>query len=126
MQPAAVDGCHDDLDPAAVGNGANNSAPDYFGHAAACSQQQQDGGSTPSASAMSGPSSSQGGTKTKQRSGPKSKHSPFIGVSQYRRTGRWEVRCSGSVCSRCAIIACRDSKNSCCLFVHLLAEQNRQ
>lgn len=51
----------------------------------------QDGASTPSASGMSGPCSSQG-TKTKGRSGPKSKHSPFIGVSQYKRTGRWEVR----------------------------------
>jgi hypothetical protein len=26
-----------------------------------------------------------------RRSGPKSKHSPFIGVSQYKRTGRWEA-----------------------------------
>ncbi|KAL4436679.1 hypothetical protein ABPG75_003818 [Micractinium tetrahymenae] len=30
-------------------------------------------------------------TKTKRRSGPKSKSSPFIGVTQYKRTGNWEA-----------------------------------
>lgn len=29
--------------------------------------------------------------KRRNRSGPKSKSSPFIGVSQYKRTGRWEA-----------------------------------
>jgi hypothetical protein len=29
--------------------------------------------------------------KPRGRSGPKSRFSPFIGVSQYKRTGRWEV-----------------------------------
>lgn len=47
----------------------------------------RDGASTPSVSGMSGSQ----GTKIKGRSGPKSKCSPFIGVSQYKRTGRWEV-----------------------------------
>jgi hypothetical protein len=50
----------------------------------------RDGASTPSASGMSGSQ----GTKVKGRSGPKSKCSPFIGVSQYKRTGRWEVSTS--------------------------------
>jgi hypothetical protein len=27
----------------------------------------------------------------RKRSGPKGKCSPYIGVSQYKRTGRWEV-----------------------------------
>jgi hypothetical protein len=50
----------------------------------------RDGASTPSVSGMSGSQ----GTKVKGRSGPKSKCSPFIGVSQYKRTGRWEVSTS--------------------------------
>lgn len=35
--------------------------------------------------------------KPRGRSGPKSKFSPFIGVSQYKRTGRWEVSSSSIV-----------------------------
>lgn len=31
--------------------------------------------------------------RRKARSGPKSRTSPYMGVSQYKRTGRWEVRC---------------------------------
>jgi hypothetical protein len=96
------------FDPAAVApNGVKHelqaqevsTAPQHNQHTLTADTQQQlqypaasqDGASTPSASGMSGPCSSQG-TKTKGRSGPKSKHSPFIGVSQYKRTGRWEVR----------------------------------
>jgi len=64
-------------------------------------QQRSDAlrdGCTPSASGVSG-LSSQGANpkKPKGRSGPKSKCSPYIGVSQYKRTGRWEV-------SGCAVL----------------------
>jgi hypothetical protein len=34
-------------------------------------------------------------SKRPRRSGPRSRNSPFIGVSQYKRTGRWEVRRGG-------------------------------
>lgn len=61
------------------------------------SEALQDG-CTPSASGVSGLSSqSPNPKKPKGRSGPKSKCSPYIGVSQYKRTGRWEV--SGCILS---------------------------
>jgi hypothetical protein len=86
------------LGHAAVQSPAGFSSPVAAGRIVTTDQQQQqqqqattspDANSNPSTSALSGLSSQ--GTKSKGRSGPKSKCSPFIGVSQYKRTGRWEV-----------------------------------
>lgn len=57
---------------------------------------------TPSASAVSRPSSRGTASKQKGRSGPKSKCSPFIGVSQYKRTKRWEVSSWPGAVSTCS------------------------
>jgi hypothetical protein len=54
-------------------------------------QQQRSGGSSKRSSKGSKTTNPDGTPKPKGRSGPKSKFSPFIGVSQYKRTGRWEV-----------------------------------
>jgi hypothetical protein len=76
-----------------------------FGHLAAAEreQQQQRGSSTSRRSSKISKHLNPDGTpKPKGRSGPKSKFSPFIGVSQYKRTGRWEARNRGfRMCCHC-------------------------
>jgi hypothetical protein len=63
-------------------------------------QQQRSGGSSKRSSKGSKSTNPDGTPKPKGRSGPKSKFSPFIGVSQYKRTGRWEVgRALGRQCN---------------------------
>lgn len=52
--------------------------------------QNQAADEQPSASIVSGDSSQS--QSRRKRSGPKSKLTQFIGVSRYKRTGRWEVR----------------------------------
>jgi hypothetical protein len=65
-----------------------------FSHLAASGRQQQQLRSCSSlkrSSKGSKHTNPDGTPKPRGRSGPKSKFSPFIGVSQYKRTGRWEV-----------------------------------
>jgi hypothetical protein len=65
--------------------------PGQIAAAARQQQQQRSGGSSKRSSKGSKSTNPDGTPKPKGRSGPKSKFSPFIGVSQYKRTGRWEV-----------------------------------
>jgi hypothetical protein len=76
--------------------------PNHIAAAGWQQQQQRSGGSSKRSSKSSKTTNPDGTPKPKGRSGPKSKFSPFIGVSQYKRTGRWEV---GSAVGR--FILCR-------------------
>lgn len=60
--------------------------------------------------AQQGSGSAGNPSKPRGRSGPKSKFSPFIGVSQYKRTGRWEV----------SLWLVRHDVNTLCVICHVM------